>query len=921
MSLNSINTNIAAMSAQGNIGLASSKASTAIAQLSSGNRLVSAATDVAALSTGTSLRTAVTTLRRALINTSQGSSLLQVADGALSQVTDILQRQKAIAVQASSGALGASERGFLNQEFQNLTKEIDRLASQTNFNGVSLLNGGLSDTVAVKETSTLSDKASASITFSANIVAAKALVLNGTTVTEGTTFTKGADIGSTLDNMVTALNSSSDAGLSKATYARNGNSLVITAKAGGSIGETYKINSDLATSTMLSATGAGTGARIGVISGQYDRQVVATVSGINLASTSVDSTGGAVDSLAAGAITGSGNANTSVTLATVVAGDSLAAVVGRVNANTGTTGVSAQIGGYSGNYSLIFTRAYNAASEGTSTLAPTGAALAGASLVTSTDALDSVAALNGGTDTGLGYGRNSVSGTVGNDLVTGLAQSKAKVTIAFPDIANGDLLTSANFGTTRTVQISDGVQAIKFGFVNQAPTSPNEVQIGTTEKDTLDNLAAAINNYKGYGDVNYTFDQFSARREGNSVILERNDVGNVLNKTGTAATVTVSGPTGTSTLGTFGNGSQTGGVDVSGVTNADFTGQVSGFKATFTGTNDTANLTLTVGKNTYTASAVDTTPTSSTNLVRFTSQDGGGFFDVYLGQNKGTAVNSQADANTFADRMSAAFSSLNFSQNRNVSSYQGNAPIVTNGTVTGSLIGTSVDLKTTDFSNVKIDSIKVLAPSGSNLNGSISISVNGETFQTAADVGSKLGKNSTFTLTSTQDANKSITFHTGDTGIDFSTKDKADAFQSALKTAFGVGNGSGNLLFQVGTTTSDTLSVAIGNVSTDTLFQGNQIDVLTQTNALAASDALDSAIKTVTSVRADVGALQSRFDFASANIQSSIQNQDAARGSLLDTDVAATATEYATAQVQLQAGIAVLAQANQLPQNLLKLIG
>ncbi len=917
MALNSINTNIAAYSAQGNISRASNAAASSIARLSSGNRIVRASDDVAALATGTGLRTNVTTLRRALINTSQGSSLLQVADGALSQVTDILQRQKAIAVQASGGTLTASERTFLNQEFQNLTQEVDRLAKQTNFNGVSLLNGALSEKVNVANTQTLADKSSATIAFSNNIAAVGALVLNGTTVTAGTNYTLGADIGGSLDNLVTFLNGSTDANLSKATYARLGNSLQITAKAGGTIGENYTINGSLTVSTAL-ATGT---ARNGVIAGQYDRQVVASVGGIAVASTSVSATAGTATTLAAGILTVKNNANVAVTAYTVVAGDSLDTVVAGVNANTSTTGVSAKLGGYSGNYKLIFTRAFNGATEAASTLTPAGAALAGGSLVNSGDALNQFAALNGATDTGLGYGRNTVSGTVGNDLVTGLSQSKAKITIAFPDIADADLLTTANFGTTRTVAISDGTQTVNFGFVNKTPQTQDEVAIGATLKDTLDNLASAINNFKASTDVAYTFDQFTARREGTNIVLERKDVGNVLNKTGTAATVVVSGPTGTSTLGTFANGSQTGGVDVSGVTNASFINGVTGFKATYTGTNDTVNMSLTVGGNTYTASSVDSTPTAASNLVRFTSQDGGGFFDVYLAQNKGTAVSSQATANTFADRLSAAFSSLSFSQSRNVSSYQGTQPIVTNGVVTGSLIGTSVDLKTTDFTAAKIDKIQVLAPSGSSLNGSIAITVNGEIFQTSGDIGNKLGKNSTFKLVSTQDANKTITFKTGDTAIDFSTKDKADAFQSALKTAFGVGNGSANLLFQVGTTTSDTLSVSLGNVDTNTLFKGNKIDVLTQANALTASDALDAAIKTVTSVRADVGALQSRFDFASANIESSIQNQDAARGTLLDTNFAQEATDYATSQVQLQAGISVLAQANQLPQNLLKLIG
>ncbi|MDX2095111.1 MAG: flagellin [Alphaproteobacteria bacterium] len=157
---NSIISNIAAFNAQGNINRASSSASSSIARLSSGNRITQASDDVAGLATGTALRTQVTTLRTALANAAQGTSLLQVADGSLSQIVDILQRQKAIAVQASSGQLTDSNRALLNQEFSALTSEIDRIAASTNFNGVGLLNGGLGtsttlfnlDATAVKNT-------------------------------------------------------------------------------------------------------------------------------------------------------------------------------------------------------------------------------------------------------------------------------------------------------------------------------------------------------------------------------------------------------------------------------------------------------------------------------------------------------------------------------------------------------------------------------------------------------------------------------------------------------------------------------------------------------------------------------------------------------------------------------------------------
>ncbi|TAE84146.1 MAG: hypothetical protein EAY76_00320 [Alphaproteobacteria bacterium] len=148
MALNSINTNIAAMAAQGNIRIASNNASSSIARLSSGSRLVRASDDVASMSVGTSLRTQVSTLKTVLMNTAQGSSMLEVANGAIGQITDILVRQKELTVQAGSGSISNTERAFLNQEFSHLTAEIDRLVTSTNFNGVSLLNGALSKSVA-----------------------------------------------------------------------------------------------------------------------------------------------------------------------------------------------------------------------------------------------------------------------------------------------------------------------------------------------------------------------------------------------------------------------------------------------------------------------------------------------------------------------------------------------------------------------------------------------------------------------------------------------------------------------------------------------------------------------------------------------------------------------------------------------------
>lgn len=181
MPIQSITSNIAAFSAQGNIGIASSKASASIGRLSSGNRINKASDDVAGLAVGTALRTKVTTLRTALANASQGSSLLQVADGALGQIVDILQRQKAIAVQASSGQLTDANRSLLNQEFTSLTAEVDRIASGTNFNGVNLLAGGLGTTGRLATTNAIAIAsvltAGSAQTANSGVVAASTLAI------------------------------------------------------------------------------------------------------------------------------------------------------------------------------------------------------------------------------------------------------------------------------------------------------------------------------------------------------------------------------------------------------------------------------------------------------------------------------------------------------------------------------------------------------------------------------------------------------------------------------------------------------------------------------------------------------------------------------------------------------------------------
>jgi flagellin len=208
------------------------------------------------------------------------------------------------------------------------------------------------------------------------------------------------------------------------------------------------------------------------------------------------------------------------------------------------------------------------------------------------------------------------------------------------------------------------------------------------------------------------------------------------------------------------------------------------------------------------------------------------------------------------------------------------------------------------------------------------VTINGEVYTSTSGIGNQIETNTVISLQNISDPSKIFTIVTGATGIpsssttalDLSNQSNADAVKSALESAFGITNAGAALTFQVGSTSTDTIGVSIGSSSTSSLFGGQSLDVLTQPHAVTAAAILEDAVNTVTALRAQVGALEERFTFASSAIQNAVQNQGAAKSNLLDTDVAATSTAFATAQVQLQAGIAVLAQANQLQQNLLKLI-
>lgn len=136
-----INSNIASQEVQRNLRNTSIKAEADLSRLSSGKRITKSADDAAGLAIATNLDAQTRGLRQATRNANDGISLVQTAEGGLSEVTNILVRLRELSVQAASDTVGENERGLLDEEFQKLVVEVDRISQATTFNGTSILSG------------------------------------------------------------------------------------------------------------------------------------------------------------------------------------------------------------------------------------------------------------------------------------------------------------------------------------------------------------------------------------------------------------------------------------------------------------------------------------------------------------------------------------------------------------------------------------------------------------------------------------------------------------------------------------------------------------------------------------------------------------------------------------------------------------
>jgi len=316
-----INTNISALAAQSSLRKTALTQDTAMERLSTGIRINDAKDDAAGLAISTRMTANIRGISAAIRNANDGISLTQTAEGSLTAIGNNLQRIRELAVQASNTGNNTSDRQALNAEASQLVAEIDRVANNSMFNGIKLLDGSFQNqslqvgagndandriTLSISSAKAASIGIGTSSSYTSNI--AGSALTSGAALTSGGITINGVNVGASLSDGVSTVNSDGSA-LAKAS--------AINAVAGSS-GVTAEVQ---ATTRTLTATSAG---------GAYSLTVNGVVvSGIASSATGIAETQSVtVSGTASGAVTFLG-----VAIASSASGDTAAAIAGRVVAD------------------------------------------------------------------------------------------------------------------------------------------------------------------------------------------------------------------------------------------------------------------------------------------------------------------------------------------------------------------------------------------------------------------------------------------------------------------------------------------------------------------------------------------------------------------------------------------------------------
>ena len=788
-----INYNLASSSAQRGLGTSQDLYSRMASRLSTGLRINQAADDTAGMAVSEKLKNQVRGLNQAQRNAQDSVSMLQTAEGALTETHGILARIRELAVQSANDTLTVSDRANLQAEADQLVAEVDRIASSTQFNGITLLNKNSS------------------------------VSLHNSGL--GLTFQIGANSGNTLGVTLSAVRSQDlgDVQTLNAAHAVTGGAKTIDV--GSATAVNYNATVDTAFDVRDAINAAGGDITASVKNGKLRLESSAAVSAV------FANDGGDLQSTLFA---------TNATVNTVASSTSLEDL-----------GVSA---------------------SGTMTITATSGTITGATTLTN-------------------LGINS-----GDTLVLGLSKAAGTGGAA-------GTMTLADLGVT-----VGGTLTIAFADAGVSPTETRSIAVTYQTSDTLSALASRID----------------------TAVTE-------------AAALTASGSTGTDTLAvTVGGSAGSGAITLTGNTTAYSGGTLTINAGTILtdladSNSGSGSLISKLNLTTITGATTGTTSASSAtvNTAAFT-------------ESVTYTVGSEADLTAFAAGLQTAIqgagaigTSTAFDVTSATAVINGSNQLAidvspsSNGVTIATITGSGTNALRTLF-GLGAAPASATATSAMNVAAQTeTATVSYTTSDTLSTIATKIatavtGIGQVGTSLIAGNAGAAASFNAGTSMIDITgvDTDTTLTFSSgALRTALNLA--APDTATASGTTSSSAAivqnayrlsSIALTGVTSISSSSSGSIDISTQTAASAAISTLDSAINQVSTARANIGAIENRLDSTSRSLAVASENTAAANSRIADADIAQSMSEMVRAQILQQAGISVLAQANQAPSLVLQLL-
>jgi len=867
-----INTNFASLNAQRNLNNSQNNLQTSLQRLSSGLRINSAKDDAAGLAISDRFTSQIRGLGQASRNANDAISLAQTAEGALSESTNILQRIRELSVQSANSTNSASDRLSLQSEVNQLVSELDRISNTTSFNGLKLLDGSFT-----AQTFQVGAEANQTINVTVGGATADTLGINKATTNNETlgisNATNSANLVTTNTTLTGTGYANADSFSTQALTVTDADGNVATASYTGTVAADDDAT-DVAGDLNAAFTAAG-------ITGATATAVLENSAVLDVSNTTV--TNG--DTVAFSLNEAAGTADEIVFARnTSVYANLEDQVVAEINANVANTGITAEVTG-TGQITLSNNDGANIAIEEFQVIEQQSVTLDGF-------------ATNGGVD----------------DLAVDIVI--AGDTITFDMIAGDDAQTAQNL-----------VAALQAGANHEgAGTSSYRAELTT---DGTGVIVSGLDTQGGIG------------------ALTEQELDPTLSGTGVGTTITVTSNTGTDTPAapatlTSGAGAAGAAVDIQAAA------------ATQTAVFEGQTLTEGATDSAIKVAAVEISLDAGFSITSSLANTAGGFLqidgagedativgagesDISNGNNVAAqtiTVNGEttatvdvladADAETIVAQINAVSDTTGVTATATTTANLSN--LSTDGVVSFNLNGTDIS------ANVTTTDLSALAEAINDRTGSTGVvatlSLDSASIELEHSTGEDISiLNFDSSVAEAGAGNTTVSLDiTGSTGN--ATQLSAGGLNDTNRDSTVVGGEiefkSTGGYFSVSSSLDDTAnSLFAGDASQLQASSNNtvsSIDISSVEGANAAIDIADGALATVNGIRADLGAVQNRFESTISNLQTSVENLSAARSRIQDTDFASETANLTRTQILQQAGVAMLAQANSLPQLVLSLL-